>query len=445
MGRPSKTKRLNVWMNGELAGNWSWSPSGRHVFEYEDAWLDSPFARPISLSMPLRKRDAPYTGSMVAAFFDNLVPDSPEIRKRLQSRFGTDSTDAFDLLAEIGSDCVGALQLLPPESRPDDLHSIKGEPLDEASVADMLRATVAEPVLGQREPEDFRISLAGFQEKTALLRHEGRWHRPRGSTPTTHIFKLPMGKVGRYQPDMSASVENEWLCGRIARAYGLETANSEMGRFEEQRALIVERFDRRLPENNGWWLRLPQEDLCQALGIPLGLKYESEGAPGMTEILSFLLYSEAAQADRRAFFKTQVLFWMLCATDGHARNFSVFIGRGGSYTLTPLYDILSAYPILGHGRNKLPPEKAKMAMAVRGRNRHYEWDRMMRGHWMETARSCGLESEAEGIISELIENTARVVDIVAAALPADFPSSVAEPILLGLKKSALRMKRADSP
>ena len=201
-----------------------------------------------------------------------------------------------------------------------------------SGIAAALRAATAPPALGQQESEGFRISLAGAQEKTAFLRHKGKWQRPGKATPTSHIFKLPMSdRMGREQIDMSASVENEWLCSRIVAAFGLPVAECEMARFEDQKALIVERSHRAWAPDKSWLMRLPQEDMCQALAIPMGIKYESNGAPGMPEILRFLLGSRDALADRRTFLKAQVLFWMLAAVDGHARNFSVFIGRGGRF------------------------------------------------------------------------------------------------------------------
>ena len=278
-----------------------------------------------------------------------------------------------------------------------------------------------------------------------MLRYKGKWRRPKGATPTSHIFKLPMGnRIGKEQLDLSTSVENEWLCGRIVDAFGIPVASSEMADFEDQRALIVERFDRAWSGDKSWLVRLPQEDMCQALAVPMGLKYESEGAPGMAEILAFLMGSRRSLADRRDFLKTQILFWMLCAIDGHARNFSIFIGRGGAYSLTPRYDVLSAYPILGHGRNRLAPEKAKMAMAakaVKGRGKHYQWDRITREHWLATAKASGLENEIEGILSELAEGTGPALGKVHAALPSGFPASVAEPVLLGLEKASKRLEQ----
>lgn len=429
-------------MNGELAGGWAITASGGHVFSYDPAWPDSKFARPISISMPLRPPDAPYRGPGVEAFFDNLIPDSAEIRKRFQSRFGTPTPKAFDLLAEIGRDCVGALQLVPAGTDPGKVKTIQAVPQKEAEVAACLRAATSAPGLGQSDPDDFRISLAGAQEKTAFLKLKGKWHRPKGATPTSHIFKLPMGsRVGREQMDLSTSVENEWLCARIVGAFGIPVANCEIADFEDQRVLIVERFDRQWSADKSWLLRLPQEDMCQAMAVPMGRKYESDGAPGIPDILNFLLGSRHSLADRRMFLKAQVLFWMLCAIDGHARNFSIFIGRGGGYNLTPLYDVLSAFPFLGHGKNKLHPERAKMAMAVRGGSKHYLWERITRSHWVETARRCGLENEIEGILSELIERADPAAKMIAANLPPGFPSSVADPILSGLKKSAHRLGR----
>ena len=208
MPRPSKARALAAWMNGERVGEWRIDGRGRHEFRYDEAWLSDADTRPISLSMPLQPPDAPYFGELVEAFFDNLLPDAPDIRRRIQTRFGTASTSAFDLLAEVGRDCVGAVQLLAVDQKPEALKSITGEPLDDKGVANALRAAVAPTPLGQREEELFRISIAGAQEKTALLWHDGQWHRPSGATPSTHIFKLPLGRVGNMQADLSTSVEN---------------------------------------------------------------------------------------------------------------------------------------------------------------------------------------------------------------------------------------------
>lgn len=439
MPRPTKVRRLNVWMNGELVGQWTLGPRGMHEFRYAGGWPSSPAARPVSLSMPLQPPDSPYRDDRVEAFFDNLLPDSAEIRRRIQTRFGTRSSAAFDLLTEIGRDCVGAIQLLAPDTEPESLYCIEGDALSDEQVAQALRATVSPTPLGQRDNDAFRISIAGAQEKTAFLRHDGRWHRPRGATPSTHIFKLPLGLIGVQQLDLTTSIENEWLCMQLLRAYDIPAAHCEMARFEDQRVLVVERFDRRLARSRSWWLRLPQEDMCQATATPPGHKYEADGGPGIRDIMSLLLGAREARADRRTFFKAQVLFWMLAAIDGHAKNFSVFIEAGGRFCLTPLYDVLSAYPVMGRRANRLPPQDVRMAMAVSGKNRHYRWSEIMPRHWLATAKTSDFEPEAAPILAQLVERTPAALGLVADAIPSSFPAAVSEPILEGVATAARRL------
>ncbi|WP_197493264.1 type II toxin-antitoxin system HipA family toxin [Woeseia oceani] len=439
MARQSKSRRLGVWMNGELVGHWTIDATGQHEFRYAETWIAADETRPLSLSMPLQPADTPYRGDLVESFFDNLLPDSIDIRRRVQARFGAASVSAFDLLFEVGRECVGAVQLLPPDNQPESIRQIDAEPLDEEGVAGELRAAISAAPLGQRDHDPFRISLAGAQEKSALLLHQGQWHRPTGATPTTHIFKLPLGRVGNMQADLSTSVENEWLCRQIVHAFGIPAANCQIADFADQHVLIVERFDRRLARDKTWWIRLPQEDMCQATGSPAAARYEADGGPGIAAISSLLMGSQDAITERRVFFQTQVLFWMLCATDGHAKNFSVFIGPRGRFSLTPSYDVISAYPILGSGRNQLAPQKAKLAMAVLGKNRHYRWAEIQPRHWLSTAREIGLKVTAEEDMLHLGDHAPRVVEEVSAMLPGDFPKAVSEPIFDGLLRSAKKL------
>lgn len=286
------------------------------------------------------------------------------------------------------------------------------------------------------------------QEKTALLRHDQQWIYPTGSTPTTHIFKLPLGLVWNMQADMRTSIENEWLCSKIAAAYGLAAADCEIATFEDQKALVVERFDRRLSSDANWIVRLPQEDMCQATARPSHLKYQADGGPGIAGIMDVLLGSEKADQDWRQFFKTQLVFWLLAATDGHAKNFSIFHLPNGLYRSTPLYDVLSAHPIIGPGRNQIARQKAKMAMAVRGNTNHtnhYLIDRIQRRHWIEQARQVELGSErAQDIIAEVVDSTDHVINKVNGLVPSGFPKGLAESILSGIGKQRNKLAAAPS-
>ena len=437
-------------MNGARVGTWRIHPQLGDVLTYDPEWAASEQGRPLSLSLPFMPGGAPHRGEKVRAYFENLLPDSEDIRARIARRYSTGSTDAFQLLAEIGRDCVGALQILPLGSVPAGIQPVQATPLDERGVAQMLRNAVAPALLGRgNEDGDFRISIAGAQEKTALLRFDGKWCLPHGDTPTTHIFKLPLGLIGGMKYDMRDSVENEWLCSLILKAYGLPVASCEPLQFEDAKVLSVERFDRtwwKSPAGDNRLVRLPQEDMCQAKGLPPISKYEAEGGPGIDSIMEVLAGSITREDDRRVFFEAQIVFWMLCATDGHAKNFSVFLRPGGRYQLTPLYDVLSAYPVLGAGPAKLSPFKAKMAMAVRSRNAHWKMREIQRRHWVALGERHGVTT-ADGhavqfVVDRLVERTPQVVESVRAQLPAGFPPAVAESILEGLQSAAAKLARA---
>jgi serine/threonine-protein kinase HipA len=445
------TRRLNaldLWMNGQYVGRWERGQRAHDRLVYAASWVSAAEGRPLSLSLPFAQgvstgQDISLSGLHIAAWFENLIPDNEAILLRLQQRFGASSTTAFDLLAAIGRDCAGALQIVPAGAAPVDPQRIDADALDEVGVARVLRETTMTRGLGARQDDAFRLSIAGAQEKTALLRHQGRWCQPRGSTPSSHIFKLPLGRVGNQATDLSLSVELEWLSLRLAAAYGLPVANAEMGRFEEQTVLIVERFDRRLHPSGDFWLRLPQEDLCQALGVPPARKYETDGGPGIGQVMDLLRGSARAAQDRLAFFTAQLVFWLLAATDGHGKNFSLALLPGGRYQLAPLYDILSAWPIHGAGSNQLSLHELRQAMAVSGRNRHYHWSEIHRWHWVRMGERLGLGAEVPRLIQNLLERTAGVLETVAKSLPADFPTAVFQRVADGVQRAARRL--ADEP
>jgi serine/threonine-protein kinase HipA len=435
MGRRRKSIRLSLWMNGIGVGTWHVDSAGRHHLVYDEDWLESERGRPVSLSMPLRPAAA-YSGDVVRNFFENLLPDNRLVRERLQTRFHARSTSAPDLLAEVGRDCVGALAILSEGEFPDGFDGIEGVPLTDAQVEQALGRVTADS--RHADEDDFRISIAGAQEKTAFLWSGGRWMRPTGATPTTHIFKLPLG-VPPSGIDLTTSVENEWLCARILAAYDVPVALGDIARFGDRTVLVVPRFDRQPSSDGTWVLRRPQEDFAQVCGVGPDAKYEADGGPGIAPILARLLGSGQAGADRHDFFRTQVLFWMLAAIDGHAKNFSVFIEPHGHFRLTPRYDVLSAYPVLGHGKGRLAPEKVEMAMAVWGGNRHYKWREIRRSHFERTATDCGLRSSVRALIDELVERTPEVIGQVTAAIPRGFPDGVSVPILKGLEQATLRL------
>jgi serine/threonine-protein kinase HipA len=428
---------LYVYMNGNEVGEYVKSRSGAQEFIYADSWMENEYAVPISLSLPLTEKT--HRGDVVINYFDNLLPDNRDIRERIQARVGAKTNQPFDLLAEIGRDCVGAIQLLSGKSEID-VKRIAGKPLTESEIADELRNYKSRP-LGMRRDDEFRISIAGAQEKTAFLFHKGKWQKPTGATPTTHIFKLPIGKIEHSGVDLSESVENEWLCLKILKEFELNVAEAEIGTFEDQKTLVVRRFDRELSSDGTWIIRNPIEDMCQTHGVSPARKYEADGGPGIQTIMDLLLSSLAPEEDRRHFMKSIFVFWLLGAIDGHAKNFSVFLRAGGRFHLTPLYDVLSAHPIVA--KRQLEYRDLTMAMALHGRNTHYKIHDIMPRHWYDEAKRVSFpEIEMEAIIDSIMRQVNGVVSKIASELPKGFPEHISTPLFEGMRKHAQRFYSA---
>ncbi len=424
---------LYLYMNGYEIGEYVQWSSGAQEFNYVDSWLERRDAIPISLSLPLT--DKSHKGEIVYNYFDNLLPDSIDIRNRIQARFGVNSNQPFDLLASIGRDCVGAVQLLT-ERVDVDVKKIESTKLNSKEIANELRNYRTLP-LGMSRDQEFRISIAGAQEKTALLMHEGKWQKPVGSTPTTHIFKLPIGRIEHAGIDLSDSVENEWLCMEIIRAFGLPVPVVGIEVFEDVKVLVVERFDRAFAEDGTWIIRHPVEDMCQANGIAPALKYESDGGPGISPIMDLLQSSLRPEDDRKQFMQSVFLFWLLGAIDGHAKNFSIFLKQGGRFRLTPLYDVISAYPFVA--KRQLELKKMSMAMALNGKNKHYRLHEIVPRHWFDESKKVNFpENEMQTIIDQTLGKIESVINKVTSQLPEGFPEDISGPIFDGLTNAAKR-------
>jgi serine/threonine-protein kinase HipA len=432
--RRRKSGRLNVFVNSRLVGQLTREASGAIDFRYDSVWLGWEHTMPVSLSLPLREDR--YIGAPVLAVFDNLLPDNAGIRRTIAERVGAEGVDAFSLLAALGRDCVGALQLLSETEEPGLAGAVEGHPVNNSEIAELLENLASNP-LGIDRDKDFRISIAGVQEKTALLHSNGHWLKPIGTTPTTHILKPQIGHLPN-GIDLSNSVENEYFCLTLIKALGLPVAHVEMATFGKKRVLIVERFDR-LWTRDKRLLRAPQEDCCQALSVPWTQKYENEGGPGIEKILRLLAGSDAAGLDRKNFLKATIVFWLLAATDGHAKNFSVFLSPGGGFRLTPLYDVVSAQPSLDAGQ--IRHNQMKLAMAV-GDSRHYTINSITERHFVQTAAKAGLGTNMTiEVIDDLLENGEAALERIVVALPSDFPEKIAQSIAAGFRS---RLKKLNN-
>jgi serine/threonine-protein kinase HipA len=432
MAKRSLSIHLNVLLNREKVGTLIRKSSGQVSFEYSPSWVEGK-AIPISFSMPIQLGS--YSGSIVSSFFGNLLPDNDQVLERLAEKLGANSLEPVELLRLMGKDCVGALQFVPEDESISAGEALKFEELDESAIHRILSHLSSSP-LGIEADDDFRISIAGAQEKTALLLlkdkvsknkvSKNKWCRPLGVTPSTHILKPRLG-VLRNGIDLSTSAENEWICLKIAAHFGLDVPCADVLDFKSIRCLVVERFDRAW--SGSTIVRLPQEDFCQAQGIPSTKKYESRGGAGIPQIMRFLNSSDYRDKDRTAFFKAQLLFYLLAATDGHAKNFSIFLSQTGFF-MTPIYDILSLHPALV--ARQIEKKEAKLAMAI-GKAKHYRISEIQRRHWLETAKESDLSEEAFDKILDEIKEKAKTLENAFERVPSQISDDLIGIIIGGMR------------
>ncbi|HVI98275.1 MAG TPA: type II toxin-antitoxin system HipA family toxin [Sphingomonas sp.] len=386
------SKELFVLLSNRVVGRVIQDDRGKLSFTYDEAWRDIRGSYPLSLSMPLAALE--HRHDEISAYIWGLLPDNERVLDRWAKKFQVSARNPFALIANVGEDCAGAVQFVRPERLDAVIDSEGGDIawLEEAEIAARIRQ-LREDQSAWRLPADTgQFSLAGAQPKTALLLQNGQWGVPSGRTPTTHILKPPSA-------DFDGHAENEHFCLAVARALGLPVATSTVMRFEDEVVFVVDRYDRQATE--GGVIRIHQEDMCQALGVPPTHKYENEGGPGVAQIVDLLRENSGAPGeDVQVFIDVVALNWLIGGTDAHAKNYSILIGAAGRVRLAPFYDVASILPY-----KDFDPMRAKLAMKLGGK---YRLRDISARDWEKLADELGLKQNA---VSE------RVL-AMAEALPA---------------------------
>jgi serine/threonine-protein kinase HipA len=362
---------------------------------YEPAIVERAAGEPV-ISTSLLVRSEPYRRDALLPFFDGLLPEDAT-RLRLARRLRLDVNDVFGFLREIGRDCAGALSVVPAGM------DLSAEERDEVEWLDdrALAITIAE--LGERpladEPrENIRISLAGVQDKMAVVLEGERIGLPRGLTPSTHILKPSSREQQRGRLRYPALVPNETFCVELARRSGL-TAPAVAIRFVDGEAfLLIERYDR--VRHDGRVTRLHQEDFCQALGVRSLQKYEADGGPGIDRYVELLRrWSANVASDVDELIDRIGFNYLIGNADGHAKNFSLLYATDG-IRLAPAYDLVSTsvYPSLNQ----------EMATAINGM---HDARALQAVHWWKWFAALDLSAERYAV------RLGALADRVQAALP----------------------------
>jgi serine/threonine-protein kinase HipA len=391
------TNELVALLGGIEVGRVLRDKRGRLTLVYDQDWREAADAYPLSLSMPLAAEK--HGPAAIEAFLWGLLPDNELVLQRWARKFQVSARSAFALMAHLGEDCAGAVQFVPPE-RLEELQSgsqDKVEWLDERNIAERLRA-LREDHAAWRLPRDTgQFSLAGAQPKTALLLEKDRWGIPCGRIPTTHILKPPTGQFDGH-------AENEHVCLAVARALGLPAASSQVKKFENEIAIVVERYDRQ-PSGDDI-LRVHQEDACQALAVMPTQKYQNEGGPGVSDVLELLsTQSSERQEDMSTFLGAIGFNWLIAGTDAHAKNYSLLITGGPRVRLAPFYDLASILPY-----DEFDLHKVKLAMKIGG---EYELLNIGLRQWQKLAQE--IRTDADALTNRLRTMAEQLPDAISQA------------------------------
>ncbi|MET7422404.1 type II toxin-antitoxin system HipA family toxin [Dactylosporangium sp. NPDC005555] len=404
-------KSLIVLMAGRRVGVLTQADNGRLALEYDEDWRFARNATPLSLSMPLARRI--HEDPVVRPVLWGLLPDNERVLERWARDYQISAGNPFALLQHVGEDCASGAQFVEP-GRVESIVNGEGgvQWLDEAHLAERLRVLRADPT-SWHVHNSGQFSLAGAQAKTALYFDPvaRRWGEPWGSTPTTHILKPAV--AGLDEHDL-----NEHLCLSAAGLAGLLVARSSVVTFEDERAIEVERYDRRYQSETGLVQRLHQEDLCQALGVSPANKYQSDGGPSPEHIIDLLRREvhpkRVADAHIARFVDALAFNWIIAGTDAHAKNYSLLLS-GGQVRLAPLYDVASA---LAYNDMYLP--KLQMAMRIGG---EYRIEGISDRHWRRFAETNRLDPE----------ETITRIDTLAARTPGCFEQAAQDGTVLALE------------
>lgn len=348
------TDQLAVLLRGRVIGDWTRNRLGQYSFTYRQDYR-STGRIPLSPALPIS--DTRYGHQALAAYVEGLLPESATVRAAWAAELQTSDT-AFDLLAAMGRDCVGAVQFTVEDAL---------DELTERS-ADYRRVTSKEigiRLAGLRAagatwtlPEE-HWSLPGAQEKFTLARLGKRWHEPRGAAASTHIVKPGVARL------MHQAVL-EYATMQVAGHLGLTVAATELADFAGETAIIITRFDRFLDDAPAVH-RLHQVDFCQAMGRMPANKYEERNGPRTAELAAMLRRESARPEDDVRRFSDAVLFnYIVGAPDAHAKNFALLYPPRGGPRMAPLYDLSSA---LAYQPRAAGYDLSAVAMSIGGRRK----------------------------------------------------------------------------
>lgn len=397
---------LNVYLNNDFVGVLSKDNNGGICFQY-----DKNAKKQLSLALPIREET--YLNKDCKGFFNGLLPESEYVRVAIGKKYGINPKNDFSLLSAIGYDCAGAVAFFNGKPKIlKEYYEIKGNVLSDDGLEKYIKELPKKPLaLGS----DKRLSLAGAQDKTAVVIINDKIAIPEDNVPSTYILKPTIN--GLYE-----TIENEYLCLKVAERLGIQIPNIQIGQTKDIKYLLIERYDRKV--NDGKIKRIHQEDFCQASNIPSVYKYQSEGGVDFKRCIEILKKTTRPAVSIKRFVELMIFNYIVGNNDAHGKNFSILHYDNGVIAFAPAYDILctSVYPELS----------SKMAMKIGG---YYESDKIYPRHFERMARDIGVSYTQ---VKKILINQCEILPDIVKEVSQMFENTIGEDIFKIVLKNCTR-------
>ena len=383
---------LNVYLNNDFVGILSKDDNGGICFQY-----DKNAKSQLSLSLPIREEV--YLNKDCKGFFNGLLPESEHVRISIGKKYGINPKNDFSLLNAIGYDCAGAVAFFEDESENlKEYYEIKGNVLSDDEFEKYIKELPKKPLaLGS----DKRLSLAGAQDKTAIVIINGNVAIPKDNVPSTHIVKPAIN-------GLSETIENEYLCMKVAEKLGIQIPYIKICQANNTQYLLIERYDRKI--NDGKIKRIHQEDFCQASNIASAYKYQAEGGVDFKRCIEILKRTTRPAVSIKQFVELMIFNYLIGNNDAHGKNFSILHYDNGEIVFAPAYDILctSVYPELS----------SKMAMKIGG---YYESDKIYLRHFERMAKDIGISYTQ---VKKILINQCEILPDIVKEVSQSFKNTI---------------------
>lgn len=322
---------LDVRLYGQPIGTLTRFPGDQVLFAFNEGYIADRIRPTLSLSFKDIRggliTEVRPTQRRLPPFFANILPEPGPMRDLLAARANVNPQREFFLIAVLGRDLPGALQIRPAGGlMPHD---------DDAAMAEKAATDM-------QSPEPLRFSLAGVQLKfSAVKSAHGGLTIPADGVGGSWIVKLPSSRY----PEVP---ENEFAMMELARRVGISVPETKLVPVSQisglpaevtslgERAFVINRFDR---APMGELVQI--EDFAQVFGVYPEEKYGRPGQRASYRNIVEVLWAETGEVGVTEFVRRLVFNVLIGNADMHLKNWSLIYPNRRTPELSPAYDFVS--------------------------------------------------------------------------------------------------------